>query len=238
MLSSLLHASGIFMGNDRKRNEESEFFQAINIRLLDQCGFNWTAPGVPQEVSIRLPALQFLCRYVKAPAHPQQLIRLLSGSAWGWKDPRNTFTLAAWLRVFPQAKVIHIYRNGMDVALSLHHRNMKTPRADKCRQPALKLKPAGLDLWQQYVAQAFSFESLLGERMLTLQFEKLVSCDEKEVEKLERFTGLELRGRIEAMADQKRTARYLDPEHEDLVRYAGKMEWMKKLGYCAEGSLA
>jgi hypothetical protein len=152
--------------------------------------------------------------------------------------PIKIFWVGGCLGLFKKENLFQIYRNGMDVALSLHHRNMKTPRADKCRQPALKLKPAGLDLWQQYVAQAFSFESLLGERMLTLQFEKLVSCDEKEVEKLERFTGLELRGRIEAMADQKRTARYLDPEHEDLVRYAGKMEWMKKLGYCAEGSLA
>jgi hypothetical protein len=224
------------MGNDWDPNQESRFFQAINIRLLDQSGFNWTDPGVPEALSIRLPALQFLFRYVKVTRCPSQLLRLLSGSPWGWKDPRNTFTLSAWLRIFPRAKVIHIYRNGMDVALSLHSRNMKTPREDKCRQPALKLKFAGLDLWEQYVAQAFSFGSLLGARMLNVQFEKLVSGDNEEVARLEQFTGLKLQARIESTADHKRIARYLAPEHEDLIRYAENMEWMRKLGYCGAQS--
>ena len=38
---------------------------------------------------------------------------------WGWKDPRNVFTLPLWLRVFPEAKIIYIVRNGVDVAASL-----------------------------------------------------------------------------------------------------------------------
>jgi hypothetical protein len=38
---------------------------------------------------------------------------------WGWKDPRNTFLLPIWLEIFPNAKIIHIYRNGLDIAKSL-----------------------------------------------------------------------------------------------------------------------
>lgn len=233
MLSALLHSSGIFMGNDWVRNQESEFFQTINDRLLVENGSSWLEPAVPTRLhEIELNTAGFLARYIQIQRHPFQLFKLFSGGAWGWKDPRNTFTLALWLKIFPKAKVIHIYRNGMDVALSLYSRNRKTPREDKCRQQALKNKLAGLDLWEKYVAQAFSFETQLGDQMATIQFEKLVACDGAEVEKLEQFTGLSLRRQIESTVDQKRTARFLNPEHEDLVQYARKNDWMKKLGYC------
>ena len=45
---------------------------------------------------------------------------------WGWKDPRNTFTLPFWKAIFPAAKIIHIYRNPVDVALSLKTREELT----------------------------------------------------------------------------------------------------------------
>jgi len=41
---------------------------------------------------------------------------------WGWKDPRNTFTFDIWKEIFPSAKVIHIYRNPVDVISSLQKR--------------------------------------------------------------------------------------------------------------------
>lgn len=233
MLSGLLHSAGIFMGNDWRRNQESDFFQRINDQLLYQSGLSWLVPGIPAESDkIQLSAAELIARYIKAQSHPVQFFKLIARCPWGWKDPRNTFTLDYWLKIFPEAKVIHLYRNGMDVALSLYNRNRKTDKEGKVRHAALKTKTAGLDLWEKYVAQAFSFESLLGARMLTIQFEKLVSCDKKEVEKLEDFTGLSLRPKIESNADQTRTARYLEDGHEDLILYARKNQWMKKLGYC------
>lgn len=41
---------------------------------------------------------------------------------WGWKDPVNTFTLPFWLDLFPEARVVHIFRNGVDIAQSLYTR--------------------------------------------------------------------------------------------------------------------
>lgn len=32
---------------------------------------------------------------------------------WGWKDPRNVYTLGLWLIQFPNARVIHIIRSGI-----------------------------------------------------------------------------------------------------------------------------
>lgn len=43
---------------------------------------------------------------------------------WGWKDPRNTITLPIWLELFPNAKILHIRRHGVDVAQSLRKREL------------------------------------------------------------------------------------------------------------------
>src|SRR5205814_6378464 len=48
---------------------------------------------------------------------------------WGWKDPRSTFTLPMWLRIFPNAKVVSIERNGVDVAESLRAREVRILQA-------------------------------------------------------------------------------------------------------------
>src|SRR6185503_5407994 len=94
MLAGLLHSSGIFMGNDWDEHQESVFFQSINQELLKRNAANWAAPQVPSESNtVLLPTAGLLRHYLKAHVHPSQLIKLLRGNAWGWKDPRNTFTL-------------------------------------------------------------------------------------------------------------------------------------------------
>jgi hypothetical protein len=231
MLAGLLHSSGIFMGNDWDEHQESVFFQGINNDLLEKNAANWAAPRVPAvSDTIQLPAFCLLRRYLKAHCHPSHLVKLLRGNPWGWKDPRNTFTLDSWLKVFPNAKVIHIYRNGLDVALSLASRSMK--KSGKGYGEALKETTVGFNLWEKYVAQAFSFEPVLGDRMVTVQFEKILVSDENEIQKLEAFVGRPLRSQIGATADRTRTQRYREDEHADLISEARQNYWMNKLGYC------
>jgi len=232
MLSELLHDSGIFMGTDVYKNKESFFFQELNIRLLNENGFSWDKPGVPTRGRLKVSDYGVMRRYIKAHYHPIRLMQLLGGRPWGWKDPRTTFTLAQWLAIFPKAKVIHIYRNGIDVALSLYHRNKKIGKGGRCYSEFLERKTAGLDLWEKYVAQAFSFVPSLAGQMLTLHYEKLVGCDAEQVASLEAFTGLPLREKIAAKADPTRVSRFKSGEHEDLVDYARQNAWMQKLGYC------
>ncbi|MEZ5023867.1 MAG: sulfotransferase [Chitinophagales bacterium] len=44
---------------------------------------------------------------------------------WGWKEPRNSFTLEFYKELFPDAKIIHIYRNPIDSANSYLKRDRK-----------------------------------------------------------------------------------------------------------------
>ncbi|HZO90482.1 MAG TPA: sulfotransferase [Chthonomonadaceae bacterium] len=41
---------------------------------------------------------------------------------WGWKDPRTSLTLPYWLRLFPEARILHVRRNPENVVNSLQRR--------------------------------------------------------------------------------------------------------------------
>src|SRR5207302_9249377 len=94
-------------------------------------------------------------------------------SPWGWKDPRNTFTLPMWLHIYPDAKLISIERHGVDVAESLRASemsNLKGAAQRYERYPALSFLrqsedsfvdsprclslDGGFSLWSAYVSQA------------------------------------------------------------------------------------
>lgn len=232
MLSGLLSASGIFMGNDLTSDKESRFFQQINRELFRQNHFSWINPGVPAVTAEnRFHKTGMLVHYVRARSHPLQFLKLVTGNKWGWKDPRNTFTLDYWLRIFPAAKVIHIYRNGMDVALSLYYRNIRLGKGDKWYEDLLESKTTGFILWEKYIEQAFSYQSKLRDNMLTVQYEKLVAGDLTEIKKLELFTGESYQHLLSHTADKKKISQYNYTEHPELLRLSTQNQWMIKLGY-------
>jgi hypothetical protein len=95
---------------------------------------------------------------------------------WGWKDPRNTFTIDIWSKIFKNAKIIHIYRHPMDVINSLFSREdgtievRGTPSRTGLRKllysyllPMNRLYPqsfrvldfqGGWELWKGYIDKA------------------------------------------------------------------------------------
>ena len=111
---------------------------------------------------------------------------------WGWKDPRNTFTLSIWLDIFPNAKIIHLHRAGMDVALSLRRRGRRELRLQRWYRslPLLHwIRPkrggfvhslrcdhldAGLTLWNEYMEQGNRHVAALKHRAFDVSFETLV----------------------------------------------------------------
>src|SRR3989338_687794 len=135
LLSRILERCGVFMGRKQTGNRESVFFQGLNKDGLDMLGCNWRC-------------LEFLPSHDEMQNHYEwlkdfMLKQLENGLVnrhfgwhilkvlyqkpfhWGWKDPRNSLLLPVWKKIFPQAKIIHISRNGGDVALSLLSREIK-----------------------------------------------------------------------------------------------------------------
>ena len=122
-LSRALHQNGVFMGHKQSPNAEARYFQKRNIELMVSNGYTWDLPAIPKNyTAVNHSNSELLFNFFGIHQNFDLLKELWQKGTpknWGFKDPRNTFTLPYWLRLFPDARIIHIYRNGMDVAISL-----------------------------------------------------------------------------------------------------------------------
>jgi hypothetical protein len=127
---------------------------------------------------------------------------------FGWKDPRNTFTLPVWKRVFPNLRAIHIVRHGVDVAASLSRRHAQALRAatGDAVPPALTVirdhalgvlssrrgwtVEEALTMWEQYVEKACEESAPLGEHALEIRYEDLLTQPTGVIAAVARFCGI------------------------------------------------
>jgi len=244
MISEMLEQCGLFSGTKRDPNHEALFFHRLNDWLLHQCGATWDHPepfkhllenkevrGMTEDhirhVIQSLKTLEYLGwdRYVRYRG-----VRNLD-APWGWKDPRNTYTLPLWLDIFPDAKIIHIYRHGVDVANSLRVRQegvLKTGKetylkrrrwyslitkrgrfTDSVRCLTLE---GGFSLWEEYMQEARRHVSALGDRAIEIRYEEFISDAAGMLKILARFCGLDadesMLNRIAAQAKPGRAYAY------------------------------
>lgn len=221
ILTKILDDLGLFVGNGLDSNHEPNFFVTLNNWLLHQAGGAWDYPEPFADflkyddlVASRVAQLD---RLMAAPRAIQfmGLKRYLNTRSiknmtqpWGWKDPRNTFTLPLWLKVFPNAKLLVIHRHGVDVANSLATRAEKMSKALPAQldgqAPVLWRLPLsilsfsrcrdteeGMKLWQLYSETADQYAQALGERALVLRYEEFLSDPVPQVEKALDFIGIE-----------------------------------------------
>ena len=138
MVAHLLRELGIFAGRKLDPNHEAIFFQNLNDWLLQMAGANWTHPSSFQELLthkllrkqcetiIRIWLSTHVCvSYMGIWKFFRYHSIFNLPFPWYWKDPRSTITLPIWFNIFPQAKVLYLIRNGVDVANSLMKRSQK-----------------------------------------------------------------------------------------------------------------
>ena len=221
MVARVLDRLGLEMGRSLDPNHEPWLFLRLNDWLIEQCGGRWDNP-TPLRLLLENPdarrlAVDHLRMVMGSPRvlsflGPAGYLRHRSlldlNSAWGWKDPRNTFTLPLWLELFPEARVIHVMRHGVDVAASLRHRQRRGLAAagSGARQRLYRFLPkragivdtlrcadleGGLDLWGEYVNTARGRVEALGERAVELQYETILADPLTTVSRLARFCGLD-----------------------------------------------
>ena len=136
MVTRLLSDKGFTVGNKLDSNHESLFFQRINVWMMSLLGSSWDNPMSFNEIDLdikddiigqldtllnsRTNSLYFgWTSFIKKGSFHQ------IQSPWGWKDPRNTFTVPLWKELFPKLKIIYIIRHPLDIAKSLLIRQKK-----------------------------------------------------------------------------------------------------------------
>jgi hypothetical protein len=240
MLARLLEELGLFFGAVKDENNEALFFQDLNEWLLGQCGGRWDNPAAFKQhfwrnaETVKWTEL-YLRNLLASPRAIQFLgaryaVRGIRGldTPWGWKDPRNTFTLPLWLRIFPDAKVVSIERNGVDVAQSLRAREinilndiprlyrrnrlaffLRLRRSGFVHSPRCLALEEGFALWEEYTSQArAAVGQVPAERALALRYEDVLADPIKWLGQGADFCGLKAsQNQIENVAKNIRTDR-------------------------------
>lgn len=174
-VARLLEKSGIFMGVVKDHNFEAMHFLSLNQQVLWAAGATWHQPKVPERQFWKHPSAEALYQeHFKASTRRQKICLKARSSRWGWKEPRNTFTLPMWLRLFPQARVLHVVRDKEAVVKSLLARNQ---RRSEVRVETLQNEASAARLWEQYVATGRSYQPTLGPRYHEVAYEALMQED-------------------------------------------------------------
>lgn len=242
LLVRVIEEMGVFMGGRKEKNGESIFFLRLNEWVMRQVGARWDKPEdmnlLVENKECRNLMVRFLSLFVDGPRYFSYLgLRGIAYSLffrdklWGWKDPRNTFTLPLWLDVFPNARVICIERNGIDVAKSLIVRQEKEivmlkKQFDNYKYLySLKLKKEvfgtssfikgieeAVDLWYKYVRQSREVCGEIGDRCLFIKYEDFLANPRDGVMRMASFMQLaipeEKIARISAIINNSRANAY------------------------------
>ncbi|HZF30977.1 MAG TPA: sulfotransferase [Gammaproteobacteria bacterium] len=262
LLVDILDKLGVFMGADRQADSESVAFMLINEEILHQCGAFWSEPMSAHFLLAQPDAAAQLAESVRE-ALAAQLDKYAGPSGWhrgssqgdlpafGWKDPRNTFTLPVWKQVFPSLRTLHIVRHGVDVAASLARRHAEALRAATgesipsaltvIRDHALGVLSSrrgwtlaeAFTMWEQYVEKGRQESAALGERALEVRYEDLLMRPEQVIPAVAKFCGVPVPARQEALLDGLEAGRAFafrrDPE---LVAFAGSVRGvLARYGY-------
>jgi len=205
LLTKVIEAFGLHWGHSRDEYNEDVEFQALNEQLFEKAGARWDNPGSLIRMLIK-PAFTaeaekllrdgidrmgrnfLLEQKMEVCGDPEQI----AARHWGWKDPRSTYTLPLWLDVFPEARVVHIMRNGLDVAISVWKR--ETSRPEGKRHPHYSTTCQTLDgcflLWKKYTRRAMSLVRSM-DNSIELTFEDLLKNTAVETRRLCDFLELD-----------------------------------------------
>jgi hypothetical protein len=235
LLADILARLGVFMGSDLQGDAESITFLRINEAIFHQCGTFWNEP-MPVHVVLAQPEqrerIAALVRDTLATVFADYIGR--SGwqpgptpqqtPAFGWKDPRNTFTLPVWRALFPNARTLHIIRHGVDVAASLARRQRRaclTATEGPVPSPlAVFGEPAfgvlssrrgwtleeAFTMWEQYVEKARLETASAPQRHLEVRFEDLLTTPDEAIAGIARLC------EVAPAADRDALLRGLDPD--------------------------
>lgn len=223
IFSRSLAQMGLFTGAKLDSNDEAYFFLKINQWLLKEMGGSWDNPKPLDEIVENHKICELYTQILKKELSSVRRLEYLGfnrfirnkkildmSEPWGWKDPRNIFTLPLWMKIFPEAKILHITRNGRDVARSLVERrgkridslvpdNLQISRTVKTRVRyrgfgdtiSVSDHNKGIELWGEYEQQVLSFSSKHDRNFLKIKFEDFIANPIAILSNVRTFCGIE-----------------------------------------------
>ena len=262
MISKLLENLGLYVGDEKEINNESIFFWEINNWIFD---VHTATPEKPHNLrycnpTARKVILESLEYFIKSSKRKEYLGKYNNkfksikdvNFPYGWKDPKNTFTIDFWSSVFPNPKVIHIYRNPIDCVSSYIERDLKLKnKFDWNWKKRLKREllisrnfhqnfrltdiEEGYHLWEEYVTKALSLKSQYTDFM-EIKYEDFLVNPYDNLMNLAAFSGLvpteqQLLHEVKSIKSERAYAFLSNEEHYKTYQTLKEKPLMKQLGY-------
>ena len=200
LLARLLAEGGVFMGAERNESEDALPVLGLVEHLVrghyPDYARLWPDAAAVREAARRAHAGfdRHLVGYDRA-----------SGAPWGWKLCESAYALPFLARLFPRARVIHLVRDGRDVAFCDHRApddpfwrkiHFDTDRIASWRGlrltgPAYRRRPHVYNAvhWSNAVRVARAYGSMLGDRYLEVRYEDLCTDFAASAARVLRFAG-------------------------------------------------
>lgn len=253
LLAQFLCDCGIYMGRDMcyETHAESRFWRDLNQHIMRRHGGEWDRVRPVLEKMRVTDVVEVgankLTSFLFEEDHIGDFLRrrhrlmwrfgLHPPRQWGWKDPRNSITLPVWLAVFPRARVIHVIRNGIDSAISLHRRETKEdhPKYNQRNDP--EYFRDCFRMWEDYVHICIEQCRALPERQyFEVRYEDILRDPEKKLQSILSFAEVIIgTRRLREMAGFVNSAR-LDnsrsrKEYHTLIKALPNSFLLEELGY-------
>lgn len=220
MITKMLEKLGFFMGREQEVNSESIFFHDINHWIMVQSNSAWDNPvpetfkndfhknNLKRVIELQMKGLKRYKFLGKDKFFKYKSIKNLDIN-WGWKDPVNTLNIEVWKAVFPNARVLHVYRNPIDIAESLRvrehkvqgrfkltlakqmHEKLLTSRRLYNRSVRLFDIHEGVSLWEKYIEAAVMAKQQYGDLWLDVKYEDFLDQPKAFLSTITDFVGLE-----------------------------------------------
>lgn len=236
LLTDLLIRLGVDMGGVLEGNLEDRRFLLKNELMLKRMGLRWDRPF---GIAALLPLFQ--SRMIKIAGK-----REMKSGLWGWKDPRTVLTYPVWRVIYPDAKWVVVYRNGVDVANSLSFREIRAKESRKFFSPrnwlfgfshksSLVESPRyALRLWEYYNKRLRLINGE-DEKVLIIKYEDFLAKPIDGVMVLSEFCGVacerDQAAIIVAGVDGTRAYAYKNGDADGLYDVMTRMDIAKDLGY-------
>ena len=177
--SFLVHAEPVFGG---RRLETGDYAVLAHLFVITSENHGWGMSQAQVEQAFRETQISSLSQALDAVCLKFfALNEIPASTAWGIKRPLMICHLDRVFRVFPEAKVIHVVRDGRDVCLSYQAVHEKS---------RVKFGPKGIVTSAIYWAAGIRAAESYRNRIHTVRYEDLLSSPLDALEKLQRFMAI------------------------------------------------
>ena len=245
MVSEILKKSGMELGRNIDTNNESIFFQRINIWMMSLISSSWDFPKSFSDINSNISDDIQLQLHDLLSSRSNSLYfgwksAIIKNSfmdmkfPWGWKDPRNTFTAEIWKNIFPDMKIIYLIRHPIDIADSLLRRQKKEIQSDlqskkkysNVAKALLKINHTNYNSSMIINSHEDCFKlidlyynQILSnkiENSIIIRFEDVLSDPEEEIKKIIKFCNMHIDEKIlKNIIDKVRKSRSLAYKNND-----------------------